>query len=88
MQAKTNREDSMQQVAVQLKASLKKIIMIYKGIWHEFATKNPKLTRCHVKITGRRVKLQDVVWVFVCVHAQDSQREEHHLIEHLSNCIE
>ena len=39
--------------------------------------KNPKLTRCHVKIKGRCVKLQDVVRAFVCVHAQDSQREEH-----------
>ena len=39
--------------------------------------KNPKLTRCHVKIKGRCVKLQDVVRAFVCVHAQDSQQEEH-----------
>ena len=51
--------------------------MIYKGIWHEFATKTPKLTRCHVKIKGRCVKLQDVVRAFVYVHAQDSQQEEH-----------
>ena len=39
--------------------------------------KNPKLTRCHVKIKGRCVKLQDVVRAFVYVHAQDSQQEEH-----------